>query len=154
MARISPRQRKTSGRVMHEFAHGELKRGRGGRGGKVTSRRQAVAIALKEAGASRYASGGENRRTLAKAKRKEARGKTSQQEREGKSRVGARGRRESSRSMHGQDATRTTARGRRVARSRTRGGPTRQQLYARAKARGIRGRSKMSKRQLENALRR
>jgi Family of unknown function (DUF6496) len=50
MPQTSPRQRKTTGRVMHEFQHGELKSGRGGKGGKVKSRRQAIAIALKEAG--------------------------------------------------------------------------------------------------------
>jgi hypothetical protein len=96
MPKTSPRQRKTLGRVMHEFAHGELKSGPEGKGGKVTSRRQAIAIALKEAGASKYESKPENKRNLAKSERKEARGETSQQEREGKSRVGARGRRESS----------------------------------------------------------
>jgi Family of unknown function (DUF6496) len=83
------RQRKTTGRVMHEFAHGELKRGPGGKGGKAKNRRQAIAIALKEAGASKYESKGENKRNLAKTKRKEARGETAQQEREGKSHVGA-----------------------------------------------------------------
>src|SRR5689334_2084688 len=97
MARTSPRQRKTTGRVMHEFKHDELKSGRGGRGGKVKSRRQAIAIALKEAGASKYESASENRRNLRKSKRKEATGRTYQQEREGKSHVGARGRRASSR---------------------------------------------------------
>ena len=51
-ARTSPRQRKTVGRVLHEYKHGELKRSRGGRGGKVKSRRQAIAVALSEAGAS------------------------------------------------------------------------------------------------------
>jgi len=56
MARPSPRQRKTIGRVMHEFSHGELKSGRSGKGGKVKSRKQAIAIALKEGGASRYES--------------------------------------------------------------------------------------------------
>ena len=112
MPKTSPRQRKTLGRVMHEFAHGELKSGPEGKGGKVTSRRQAIAIALKEAGASKYESKTENKRNLAKSERKEARGETSQQEREGKSRVGARGRRESSRAMGGKSATRTTKRGR------------------------------------------
>jgi hypothetical protein len=107
---------------MHEFAHGELKSGPEGKGGegkgcKVTSRRQAIAIALKEAGASKYESKPENKRNLAKSERKEARGETSQQEREGKSRVGARGRRESSRAMGGKSATRTTKRGRKVART-------------------------------------
>ena len=110
MAKESMAQRKTTGRVMHEFAHGELKSGRGGKGGKVKSRRQAIAIALKEAGASKYESKGENKRNLAKSKRKEATGKTSQQEREGKSHVGARGRRSSSRSMGGKNAKSTTHR--------------------------------------------
>ena len=105
MPKTSPRQRKTLGRVMHEFAHGELKSGPEGKGGKVKSRRQAIAIALKEAGASKYESKTENKRNLAKSERKEARGETSQQEREGKSRVGARGRRESSRAMGGKSAT-------------------------------------------------
>ena len=125
----------------------------GGRGGKVKSRRQAIAIALSESGASKYASKKQNKRSLAKNKHKEARGETGQQEREGKSHVGARGRRESSRAMGGKNATRRTARGRKAARSRSRsGGPTKAQLYNRAKARGIEGRSKMSKRQLQNAL--
>ena len=101
MPQTSLRQRKTTGRVMHEFKHGELKSGRGGKGGKVKSRRQAIAIALKEAGASKYESKRKNERNLAKAERKEARGETYQQEREGKSHVGSRGRREGSRSMGG-----------------------------------------------------
>jgi hypothetical protein len=42
MPQTSTRQRKTTGRVMHEFKHGELKSGGGGKGGKVKSRRQAV----------------------------------------------------------------------------------------------------------------
>src|SRR6476619_5886379 len=117
MPQTSTRQRKTTGRVMHEFKHGELKSGRGGKGGKVKSRRQAIAIALKEAGASKYESEDENKRNLAKSERKEARGETSQQEREGKSHVGARGRRESSRAMGGKNATRSTKRGRKVART-------------------------------------
>jgi hypothetical protein len=153
MAKTSPRQRKTTGRVMHEYKHGELKRGRGGKGGKVKSRRQAIAIALHEAGASKYESKSENKRDFARTKRKERRGETGQQEREGKSHVGARGRRESSRAMGGKNATRTTSRGRKAARSRTRGGPTRAELYQRAKRRHIRGASRMTKQQLQNALR-
>lgn len=104
---------------MHEFKHGELKSGRAGRGGKVKSRRQAIAIALKEAGASKYESASENRRNLARTKRKEARGQTAQQEREGKSHVGARGRRESSRSMGGSNAKRSTRGGSKAAHSRS-----------------------------------
>ncbi len=110
MAKTTPRQRKTTGRVMHEFAHGELKSGRGGKGGKVKSRRQAIAIALKEAGASKYEGKGENKRNLRRSKRKEAAGRTSQQEREGKRRVGASSRRESSRAMGGKNAKRPTHR--------------------------------------------
>jgi hypothetical protein len=154
MPKPTPAQRKTEGRVMHEFKHGELKSGPGGKGGKVTSRRQAIAIALHEAGASKYESDRENRRSLAKTKRKEARGETAQQEQEGKSHVGARGKRESSRAMGGKDATHRTARGRKAARTRARGDTshTKADLLQQARRRDIPGRSKMSKRQLENAL--
>ena len=103
MAKTSPRQRKTAGRVMHEFKHGELKSGRGGKGGKVKSRRQAIAIALHEAGASKYDTKSERKHSFAKSKSKEAHGRTGQQEKEGKSHVGARGRPESSRAMGGRD---------------------------------------------------
>jgi hypothetical protein len=34
---------------MHEFKHGDLKSGKGGKGGKVKSRKQAIAIGLSEA---------------------------------------------------------------------------------------------------------
>src|SRR5882724_13667858 len=80
------------GKVMHEFKHGELK---SGRGGKVKSRRQAVVIALEEAGTSKYESKRRNRRNLRRTETKEARGRTAQQEREGKSHVGAYRKRES-----------------------------------------------------------
>ena len=78
MARTTKFQRKTVGRVMHEYAHGELKSGPRGKAGKVKSRKQAVAIALSEAGASR------NRRKTAKKKtagRKTAKKKTAQRKR-------------------------------------------------------------------------
>ena len=115
MARQSPSQRKSVGRVMHEYKHGELKSGSGGRGGKVKNPRQAIAIALHEAGASKYESKEENRRSYRRTKQKEAHGETAQQESEGKSHVGARGRRESSRSMGGKNAKTTTRRRRRPA---------------------------------------
>ena len=35
--------------VMHEYKHGELKSGKGGKGGKVKSREQAIAIGISEA---------------------------------------------------------------------------------------------------------
>ena len=154
MAQTSPRQRKTTGRVMHEFKHGELKSGPEGKGGKVKSRKQAIAIALSEAGASKYQSKAENKKDFEKSKRKEASGETAQQEREGKSHVGAGGRRESSRGMGGRNATHLTKRGRKAARARTRNssGETKDELYQQAKKKSIPGRSTMSKRQLENAL--
>ena len=46
-------QQKKVKRVMHEYKHGELKSGKGGKGGKVKSRKQAIAIAMSEAGVSR-----------------------------------------------------------------------------------------------------
>ena len=76
MANETPRQKRITGRVMHEFKHGELKSGRSGRGGKVKSRRQAIAIALEEAGASRYESGSRNRRNLRRTEHKEVQGHT------------------------------------------------------------------------------
>jgi hypothetical protein len=84
---------------MHEYEHGELKSGRSGKAGKVKNRKQAIAIALNEAGASKYESKTDNGRLQARSEQKEAAGKTYQQEAEGKSHVGARGRRESSPAM-------------------------------------------------------
>lgn len=154
MASETPRQKRITGRVMHEFKHGELKSGRNGKGGTVKSRRQAIAIALEEAGASRYESQSRNRRNFRRTEKKEAEGRTGQQEREGKSHVGAYRKRESTRAMAGRNARGTTARGRKAAttRSRKSDGHTRQELYAKAKRKRIEGRSRMSKRQLENAL--
>jgi hypothetical protein len=68
MARQSPAQRDTVERVMHAFKEGELETSRGT---PVRSRRQAVAIALHEAGASNQESPAENRRSLARTKRRE-----------------------------------------------------------------------------------
>ena len=90
---------------MHEFAHGESKSGPGGKGGKVKSPKQAIAIALSEAGESKFNSKTENRRNLARTKRKEAKGETAQQEKEGKSHVGAAGRWESSPVMRWKQAS-------------------------------------------------
>ncbi|HVT52193.1 MAG TPA: DUF6496 domain-containing protein [Dongiaceae bacterium] len=155
MPKSTPRQRKSIGRVMHEYEHGELKRGRRGKGGKVKNRRQAIAIALNEAGASKYNSARRNTRNLRRTEHKEARGRTAQQEREGKSHVGATGRRESSRAMGGTNERRLTKRGRKSAAGRTRHaahGATKKALYRRAQRAGIEGRSKMTKQQLANAL--
>ena len=76
MAKSTPRQRRTAGRVMHEFKHGELKSGRSGKGGKVKSRKQAIAIALSESGSSNRNSPKKNRANLSKTKSKERAGKT------------------------------------------------------------------------------
>jgi hypothetical protein len=40
-------------KVMHEYKEGDLKSGKDGAGGKVKSRKQAVAIAMSEAGISK-----------------------------------------------------------------------------------------------------
>jgi hypothetical protein len=120
MPRATSGQKKTIGRVMHEFKHNELKSGPRGKGGKVKNPRQAIAIALSEAGASKYETKAKNRKRLARTKRKEARGQTAQQETEGKSHVGARGQREATRAMGGKNAKRMTARGRKVAATRKR----------------------------------
>jgi Family of unknown function (DUF6496) len=148
------RQKRITGRVMHEFKHGELRSGPDGKGGSVKSRRQAVAIALQEAGDSKYESGGRNERNLHRTEQKESDGKTAQQEREGKLHVGAWKKRESTRSVGGKDARKPTARGERAANARAQrsDGHTRDELYAQAQRRQIDGRSKMSKQQLENAL--
>lgn len=73
MPRQSTGQKKTVKRVMHEYKHKDLK---SGSGKKVKSRKQAIAIALSEAGASKYATTSKNKRNLAKTKRKEHSGKT------------------------------------------------------------------------------
>jgi len=124
MAKQSKAQKDTMERVMHEFKHGELAM-RGGR--KVKSRRQAVAIGLREAGASKFASKKkDNERSLRRAKRKERRGETARAETEGR-------------------RNDPTARG---------GSDSRAALYAEAKRRNIPGRSRMSRKELERALRR
>jgi hypothetical protein len=114
MAKQSKAQKDTVERVMHEFKEGEL-RIRGGR--KVRNPKQAIAIALHEAGASKQESPKKNRANLRKTKAKERRGDTGRARTEGK------------------------------------GGATRADLYEQAKRRDIPGRSRMSKADLERALR-
>jgi len=80
----TPGQRQTVERVMHEFKHGELKTARGTR--KVRSQRQAVAIALSEAGASKFDTPKERARNLRRTKAKERRGETYRDEAEGRRR--------------------------------------------------------------------
>ena len=83
-ARESDAQKVTVERVMHEFKHGELRSAAGG--GKVKNRKQAIAIALSEAGASKRESARTNAHNLRRTKAKEARGETAEAEVEGKTR--------------------------------------------------------------------
>jgi hypothetical protein len=68
MARQSNAQQETVERVMHEFKHGELESS-GGR--KVKNPKQAIAIALHEAGATNQESPAKNRQNLRKTKARE-----------------------------------------------------------------------------------
>jgi Family of unknown function (DUF6496) len=49
MARYGQGAKKSVGRAMRRRKHGTLRRGKGGKGGKVKSRKQAIAIGLSEA---------------------------------------------------------------------------------------------------------
>ena len=80
MPKETKNQKDTVGRVMHEYKHGELETGTGK---PVKNRRQAVAIALHEAGASNQESPEKNRENLKKTKKKEREGKTAKQQKEG-----------------------------------------------------------------------
>jgi len=71
--RESEPQKETVERVMHEFKHGELKTSRGK---KVKNPKQAIAIGLHEAGASKYESKEKNRQNLNRTKARERRGAT------------------------------------------------------------------------------
>jgi hypothetical protein len=128
MAKQSRKQQKTVSRVMREFKQGKLE---SGSGRKVEDRKQAIAIALDEAGASREKtprSGGDGRRkTGGKQRSAAARRKPNE-------RSGERGGR---------------AGGRAAAQPQTRA-----QLYEEARRRDVPGRSRMSKADLERALKR
>jgi hypothetical protein len=129
----SREQKETIERVMHEFKHGELRVR--GTGPKVKNPKQAVAIALHEAGASNLESPAENRKTLRKTKAKE------------------RERTTAPRSGHA-SASRTPSPRERLGKPARKGGAkTRAELYAEARRRDIPGRSRMSKGELERALR-
>jgi hypothetical protein len=119
----SPKQQAIVGRVMHELKHGQLD---SSSGRKVKNPRQAIAIALHEAGASRDETPAGNRRNLARTKAKERQAGTA-------------------RKKAGKKAP---------APSPGRGGgeQTRAALYSEATKRGIAGRSRMTKAQLARAL--
>jgi hypothetical protein len=131
----SKEQRGTVERVMHEYKEGELRTGRG-KGPKVKSRKQAVAIALHESGSTNKESPKKNKQNLARTKGKERKGQTAEAEKEGK--------RAQNRTVH-KGESRGRAGG-------SHGGETKEALYAKAKARDIPGRSKMSKGELQRAL--
>ena len=80
--RESEPQKETVERVMHEFKHGELRSGTSGQ--KVKNRKQAVAIALSEAGTSNQQTPKENEEHLGHTKAKERRGETAKDQAEGK----------------------------------------------------------------------
>lgn len=144
MAKQTGRQKEIVGRVMHEFKHGELET----RGRKVRNPRQAIAIGLSEAGASKRKSPAQNRRSRARTETKERQGRTAQQQKEGRKSLAA------SRAT-ARKSTRTTTR--KTKRTATRGrseGPTRAELYRETQQRGIRGVSRCSKAELERILRR
>ncbi len=133
---------------MHEAKHGELKSEPGGKGGKVKSRKQAIAIALHEAGESKYDTPSQRRRSAAKTRSKEAGGRTGQQEREDKSHVGARGAKESTPAMRRKAPSRTSASLSSASRSKSKssaGKMTRSQAAAKAGRASARARAKKSK---------
>jgi Family of unknown function (DUF6496) len=76
----SKAQKETVGRVMHEFKHGELA---SSSGQKVKNPKQAIAIGLREAGASKYESKEKNRENLKRTKTRERRGATEKDRSEG-----------------------------------------------------------------------
>ena len=76
----SPAQKKTVARVMHEFKHGELRQNDGT---VVTNPKQAIAVALSEAGASDRVDEATNRHNLRRTKSQERRGVTAQALHEG-----------------------------------------------------------------------
>jgi Family of unknown function (DUF6496) len=75
----SKAQKETIDRVMHEFKHGELE---SSSGQKVRNPKQAIAIGLREAGASKYESREKNRENLRRTKARERGGSTQKDPRE------------------------------------------------------------------------
>ena len=72
-AHQSKAQKETVDRVMREFKHGELETSSGR---KVKNPKQAIAIGLREAGASKYESKEKNRQNLQRTKARERSGAT------------------------------------------------------------------------------
>jgi hypothetical protein len=133
MAKQSKAQKETVERVMHEFKEGELRIR--GTGPKVRNPKQAIAIALREAGASNRESPKKNKDSLKKTKAKERKGETAQARKEGKE--------AQDRTMRKATARKGSSKG---------SGKSKSELYAEAKRRNVPGRSRMSKGELERAL--
>ena len=119
----SPKQREIVARVMREFKHGDLA---SSSGQNVENPRQAIAIALHDAGASREETPAGNKRNLARTVAKERRA-------------------EAGRKGGGGEAAP-------AARMRGGGDRNRAALYEEAARRRIPGRSRMTKAQLARAL--
>jgi Family of unknown function (DUF6496) len=81
MRKETPGQKGTIRRVMHEYKYGEL---RSGVGKEVRNPKQAIAIALREAGASSQESTQKNADSLRRSKAKEHRGETAEAEADGR----------------------------------------------------------------------
>jgi hypothetical protein len=150
-------QKGTIERVMHEFKKGELRIR--GDGPKVKNRRQAIAIALHEAGSTNQESPAKNKSTLRKTKAKEARGETAEAEKEGKraqDRTLAKGAAQAKGGTQARGGTQAKgqarAAGSRSAKAEPGGSETKAELYAQAKRRDIPGRSRMGKDELRKAL--
>ena len=129
----SKEQKETVARVMHEYKHGELRIR--GDGPKVKNSKQAIAIALHEAGSTNQESSAKNKENLKNTKSKERKGQTAQAETEGKKSQSRTMKKATARKSDGNGSDRTKA-----------------QLYEQAKKQKIEGRSSMSKSELEQAL--
>jgi hypothetical protein len=145
MAKQTKAQKDTVERVMHEFKEGELKIR--GNGPKVKNPKQAIAIALREAGASNQETPRENRKNLRKTKARERAGATSTRAKAGESAKSGASPKRSSAQRAPTPRERLSRQGGSAAER------TRAELYAEAKRRDIPGRSRMSKGELERALR-
>jgi uncharacterized protein DUF6496 len=132
----SSAEKRTVARVMHEFKHGELKTARGSR--KVKNPKQAIAIALSEAGASNQQSEAANAHNRGRTKAKESHGETYEDEAEGH---------RATQKTYARATARSHGSGKAEGHEKTRA-----ELYAEAKRRNIPGRSKMDKARLGHAL--
>jgi hypothetical protein len=129
----SKAQKETVERVMHEYKHGELRIR--GNGPKVNNPKQAIAIALREAGASNKGRPQKSRDNLNKTKAKERSGETASKKSASKKTASPR--------------ERLSGRASKAGRAKTRA-----ELYAEAKRRDLPGRSRMNKAELERSLHR